>query len=373
MDELVSRISDWPQVLRWAVQGLSRDSQKSDEVILIDSIADLLDKKITKSPRIPACASAMQEVQQHFGANRDLDKPTLALYQSILRVQSRSDVFAFLVSVLEGTVDELFESVPTELISCIKGRPCRIRDTTIHENDVKPLLNEFSRIPVLLLGDENGVHLMIRGKVLASLNISSDFLAVIPTENRLEQLSIACNPRGLATLLSTTRKSLASIGTFQLDVPEGGTIDWLECREWRGVPVLYWGGTDHLRGTCTWSYFSGLQTEKDDIFCEVADAEEAWKDQGFDFTKHGNTLTLCSQVIDVESKDVRTWKEEQQILSNSTKLCDANQVSCVWGLPQQYILLDHDGRVEVWLHGEKVSGFQAQKAKSACVLFSHSR
>jgi len=329
-------------------------------------IASFLEEPCVHAPRIPACSSSLAQVQTHFRKSMPVDVSTLQLYESILRVQEKYHVLAFLQSCMDGTVDELFGDVPTNVLSSMKGRPCRTRD--VNQYKFKDDVQLFTRMPALLVGTSEKVTLWIKGKPVSSLNLDATFLAVLPTANRLEQFAIACSSAGNASLISTTRQGLTLVSDFSLDVPANAIIQWIECRIIDGKTVLYWGASDALRGTEPWSYFSGIEN---DTFFNVEGAEEGWKQEATDFTKNSNVLTLWTYVNDVETRDERVWKKEQQVLYQGQRVCNVSDISCVWGVPEQFVTLHNEGLVSVWKHGEVESSIQAEKGNSIGVLFAH--
>lgn len=345
------------------------------------AISAFLKRDMGASPRLPSCASALAEVEAHFAAVKSVDKPTLALYQSMLRC-GRVEVLAFLQSCLERTTDSLFHEMPTHLISAMRGRACRTRD---HEQAPaqSPPTRGFSKVPTLLCVADGWTLLLVRGAEVARVK-GGGLLAPLPTSSALEQLAIACDAAGTCRLLSATRRSLEVLSTFDLSVPEGERVEWLDARAWEGHIVLFWGGLDALRGQASWSFCAGIQPaalSAGELFYEVPHADEA-ADSIFaqalagkqDFAAHGNLLTLWTQHVDQEVEGLRFWRQKQALLAGVYKLAEVAGALGAWGSPQQYVTLEVSGDFRVWQCGEERHVFAAPpKAEDFCVMYAHSR
>jgi len=55
-------------------------------------------------------------------------------------------------------------------------------------------------------------------------------------------------------------------GEFDLDVPKGEVIGWIDAIQYNEKTFIYWGGTDALRGKETWTFFAGIDPLSDSLF-----------------------------------------------------------------------------------------------------------
>lgn len=378
MQILKERFLDWDKALGWVCQGIT-ETEKSAEQHIKDAIEECLLKK-NYQPRISSLTNAMIDVDTHFQKTNVVDIATLDLYQTLLKV-TRIELFAFLLSCAKGNVEEKFVEMPTELISQMTGRPCRTRD--LEKITVVPLANNpFSKTPSVLTCDNKTTKLYVRGACVASID-AHGFLVPIPTSSTLEQLVVIAESNGNCKLISTTRKNMEVLGEFLIDVED--KLDWIDIISSKDNIILYWGGTDPLRGQITWNYYSGINLKnlskelKDDLFYDVPEALilldstfEAAKKQ-HDFTTHGNLLTLWTRHIESESGGKRTWKSNQLAAIGSNYFFTPIESAIeLWGSPQQFISL-HKGQIKTWVRGEFRSSFDVDSGDHACVLFAHSR
>jgi hypothetical protein len=375
MQYLKERVIDWDKTLIWACQGL-KDTPTSNDQYVQDSIAECFSKKVDQ-PRLSSLTNAMIDVDTHFRKTNVIDIPTLDLYQTLLRT-TRTELLAFLASCAKGDVEEKFVEMPTELISQMRGRPCRTRDLEILP--IVPMANKpFSKIPSILTCDIQTTNLYVRGEKVASIQ-ASGFLVPIPTSSTLEQLVIIAAPNGDCKLISTTRKNMEIVGEFSIDVED--KLDWIDIISTKNNIILYWGGTDPLRGQSTWNYYSGINLKKltkDDLFYDVPDAiailestTETAKKQ-HDFTTHGNLLTLWTRHVESETDGKRQWKSNQlAVLGAAYSSTPIESALELWGSPQQFISLHHCS-IKSWVCGEFRSSFTIDSADHACVLYAHSR
>jgi hypothetical protein len=379
MDVLKVRLTDWSKITRWACQGALKDSSKSEEEFVLDSINECRSRNQVR-PKIPSCANAMNDVDLHFKKMGVVDVATLDLYQSILKV-SKTELLAFLLSCAEGNVEEVFVEMPTSMISEMKGKPCRTRDLEVMPPQTLAV-KQFSKTPSVLISDKEKVRLYVRGSEVAAIN-GTGFLVPIPTSSTLEQLVLVVSTLGECKLISTTRQNIEIIGEFSIDVEE--KLDWVDIITTKNHVILYWGGTDPLRGQNTWNFYSGINLKslnslKEELFYDVPNAvsisdsilESAQKQH--DFTTHGNLLTLWTRHFDSEHDGIRYWESNQMAVFGSFYLSAPIKLAVdVWGSPQQFISL-HDGCVKTWICGEHRSTFDVVSgAANVCVLYAHSR
>lgn len=378
MDLLKQKIVKWQDALKWALQ--DETSNEEDLKLAIDKC---LTKSSSKEPRIASCSNAMADVESHFRKSEKIDVPILSLYQSLLKIHKRTEVLAFLQSCCQGNVDEEFYEMPTPLISHMVGRPCRTRDIEVFSNLPLPSRPFSHKTPTLLIADALNTRLIVRGNEVASIRSNGGFLAPIPTSSTLEQLVVQCDVKGVCKLLSTTRKNIELVGEFQLDVPENETIDWMDALVHKGHAILYWGGTDPLRGQVTWNYFSGIcvdaiADDDKELFYDVdgaalvPDHMQALKQ--LDFTVHGNLMTLWTQHEDTENNGIREWSTHQLAVMGSFKSpASFEGAKAIWGAPQQFLTL-HEHSAKVWVCGELRNSFDvSSNCKHACVLYAHAR
>jgi hypothetical protein len=346
---------------------------------------------MTKAPLVETPVSTLKQIENHFSCHRTIDFNTLSLYESLLQLP-RDEILSFLVAVDRGITEELFYEMPTELISSMKGRPCRTRD---HEETLptSPEIDSFAKIPATLVCDNKDTILYVRGIEVCRIQISG-LLAPIPTTSTLEQFVIVCKPSGECALISTTRKNLLIQAEFKLDCQDNDVIDWIEVINWHGKTLVFWGGTDALRGQVKWSFSTGLNTaaiddENQSIFFDIPDSdiyiEECYKSALVeqDFSLHGNILTLWKKYVDSEKNGCREWKTSSSLhVGSRIYSIESFKNACsdsedVWGTPQQFITVgDGEVRTYLWQAGTLIrrGHFKcSQYSLRACVLYAHSR
>ena len=314
---------------------------------------------------------------------------SLKLYASALKLGSNISVLAFVESVLDGTVETLYYGIPSSEFSVMRGRPCKTRDLSqICESSFRREPSQrMGKHPALLLSTPEGIVLQVAGKTLHRLKNLEGLVVAIPTSSNLEQFAIVCNPvTGKTTLLSTTRLDLQIQGSFELEIPEGETkIDWIDVLPWyNNEVVLYWGGTDPLRGQTTWQYFTGMNlaeindldeffvaTTVDDQACEAL--RERCAMEGYsDFTQHGSVLTSWTQLIDREANGCRIWSPQCKLAMGQWSLADMDENCLVWGAPNQYFTINcKSWCCSVLECGETLFTFTVPECYSFCVLYSH--
>jgi hypothetical protein len=338
-------------------------------------------------PRLAVSLHVLQEIEQHFKQSKTRpDVSSVSLYAAALHcVNQRCKVLAFLYSCLEESTEALYYSIPTALFSQMYGKPCKTRDLETWKNVFKNT-RLFTR-PALLTLKDNQACLIIDGKTLQRLsNIEACCLASIPTASILEQFVLVCSANGLCRILSTTRKNILDLGSFQLDVPEDEKVDWIDVRLYKSKTIVEWGGTDSLRGSSTWQYFCGLDIDAlgddtKDLFTEIksGDVEDCEKSiSGLiesgrcDFEVHGSELTLWTNLIDTECEGRRIWNPQSKIVMNKY-LVSQSSANVVWGCPNQYVEIDDKCKVRVVECLQEVCNFRIDHCpQSFCVLWSHS-
>jgi hypothetical protein len=367
------------------------------------------------SPRLSCLSSTLDEVEKHFHSTDKIDKPTLNLYQSILKASNKIEVLAFLLSCAQNTCSEKFHEIPTKLISKMVGRACKTRDLTkfIHSN-----IHQFkkrtiySKSLITLVGWGDCVRLMGKsGDEIEKLDLKNfeiHLITPIPTESALEQFVIVSNKSGKCIILSTTRKSLRFVGEFFLDVPENEEIQWIDIinsPNFHGKCFICWGSNDCLRGKINWNFYAGLnlnamesKSSLDSIFFDASSdnvielisnvyklaSSNQLED---DFTWHGNLLTLWTQYKDSEDDGItRRWKPEQCITLSSSLIYSNTKndipLEFCWGTPNQYVTLNNKNSLEIYVKGEKVGEkalmFSSERKLlvhnvAGCILNAHSR
>jgi hypothetical protein len=338
-------------------------------------------------PRLSTPVSTLKQVEDHFLEKRKLDLKTLNLYENLCSV-SKYEILLFLCSCEDKTTEEKYYEVPLELISSMNGRPCRTRDFELFESHEPESF--FAKTPTVLISTENDTLLYVRGLLMSKVEGLTGFISPLPSSGTLEQYAIICKTNGWCSLVSTTRKSVIVQSEFQLDVPEDETIDWIDAIRYKDSTILFWGGTDSLRGQITWSFSTGIDTkllsrESNLVFHEIKNSDDIYQDilkealEEQDFSIHGNILTLWKQHKDHEQNNKRVWNKMNSLHVGHRELHYLNSANCidVWGTPQQFVSLQ-DNYVKSWLLSmnglEEVGKFQVPTdSKRLCVLFSHSR
>lgn len=372
MELLKEKFDDWNLVLKWAEEDENALKMKMEEVL----------KKEINNPRLKSSSDALDEAETHFHSRKKIDLPTLNLYSTLLRA-NKYEVLAFLLSSLMGKIQEDFLDVPTHLISSMKGKPCKIRDLEKYEHLSQPKpWHVLSKLPAFLVSDEKNVRLIVRGEIIQSKSIASKFLVSLPTSSSLEQFVWLCDERGKSHLLSTTRQNMDLSGEFDLDVPKGESIGWIDAIQYNDKTFIYWGGTDALRGKETWSYFAGIDPLSETLFYTVNETEslEAYKQtrNPHSFSLHGNLLTLWKQRIDTEKEDLRTWKTISTIINNDNNLVALKEedIDAVWGISDMFWTM-HESNFTLWYGGKKTKsvyiGGEFKLGNNFIVLTSHSR
>lgn len=366
---------------------------------------EFLSTEIGSQPRFSCTLKSLGDVEEHFNTSEMyIDKPTLALYQSMLGAHSKTQVLAFLLAVHNGTSGEKFHEIPTQLISKMQGRACKTRDLEdLSLQKEKPLRQFNSHSLSLLLCTREKIQLLVKGEEVESVNVSNTALITpVPTSSSLEQFAVSCTNNGHCKILSTTRKNLKVVGEFQIDTPKGELIHWMDILSVGNKTIMYWGGNDALRGKILWSYHTGidfeaLENSDKDLFYELDSASELYyeniekrfkqmKADAQDYSIHGNVLTLWSQCIEAEYSGKRKWNEVQSIVMGTrvlSKLQDEKLVFA-WGSPQQYLTINEASSLNVYLGGEKVNKSSHHSTKvlkhdtnnilqCGCVLYAHCR
>ena len=344
-------------------------------------------------PKLSTHISVLKQVEDHFLQHQKIDIKTLSLYHSLLKT-SKSEVLAFLNACLSNETEQLYYEMPLELISQIHGRPCRIRD--FEEGTIAHTpLNNFSRVPTMLVCDHEFTRLYVRGVEVGKIDVTG-LIAAVPTSSTLEQHAVICKQNGVCTLVSTTRKSVVIVAEFKLDVPENEIISWIDIVTVDSKTVLFWGGCDPLRGQATWSFSSGLSISdlmdsENEAFFDFQDCEKLYEGildlatREQDFSKHGNVLTLWTRYIDEEVANQRVWVKQSSLHHRSRVFRSAGYEDCtktdlvsVWGTPQQYVAIDCEGLMTHWIvEGKNIIERSRLKTPhrpvSMCLLYAHSR
>jgi hypothetical protein len=360
-------IHDWSLALQWA--------DDIDEKIVNECLKK--DVIFTECPRISATLSSLSQVETHFRNESEITEITLNLYHNMLKC-TKPEVIAFLRSVHENTSDELFFDMPSELISSMKGKPCRSRDHEKLKHLVVPS-QLFSKYPTLLVSNTCETALFIKGKLIQKIN-KGGLLCVLPTDNLLEQFVILCN-NDQCSLLSVTRHGIIETCEFDLPINENSKIEWIDAVRFNDHILLFWGGIDALRGQPSWSYSTAIDPFKlTDLFYELdyADkiANKIFSECAYnqDYTKHGNVLTLWKRYEESEEKNHRKWVLLLSIQSTTEKIADClPDTMNVWGSPQQYVVVSKN-KISTYLCGVKQNEFDLHfDVHNLCVLYSHSR
>ena len=355
---------------------------KVDEDFVDNELNQVLQS--TKKPKLKACLDDMTQVQQYFNDNNNIDLTAVKLCHKMLQYTTKFETLAFLQSCYDKLEEELFYELPTELLSQMVGRPCKIRD--LIEKNSNPIIphrkmivspsfvittsNNFSNGKTILYGKS--------GHVLSTVS-GGGLITIIPTNSTLEQFLITTDVfTGECKLFSSTRRSLSLMGQF--DIQKDDEINWMDAYLTPKKEIkLMWGGTDPLRGKVTWSHFTGLNIESllndKDLFFEISSEDESFLEQ--DFSKHGNLLSLWSHTEEDQNLDGRCWKTIQTVVQNSKMelgLATEKNCVCVWGHQVQYfefyndkILFKELGKIK------QVQAINLNNLYSGAILYSHSR
>jgi len=325
------------------------------------SVQDILNRDNVFSPRISSKVCIINEVLEHFQKNKPVSIRVLTLYCKKLGV-SRAEVLALLSSGPD------FYSMPSEAVSFVRGRPCRVR-TKEHFKISKN--GKSWKNPTVLISSGNLLSMYRENKLVAQCT-ESGFIAPFPTDNKLEQVVFCVNPTGKACLITTTANSLRKIVDFE--VPMEGPIDWVDVRKDTKCNILYWGGTDHMLGGSLWQYCLGvdddlnffeISAERADKVCEIY--------AGQDFTIHGNVLTVHRIFQDVED-EVRKYKGSSFLLCNDGVVSDYGvPLIDAWGTPQNYVLLLENCMRTYTEKDMLETEVHVDRDASICVLYAHSR
>lgn len=362
-------IKDWSFALQWA-------DDKHEDLVKSCLLKNVLKDNL---PRIPSTLSAMNQVSTHFEQEQDITETTLNLYYNMMNC-TKYEVIAFLKSVEEKSSDELFFDMPSELISSMKGKPCRARDHELLCQLTAP--NQiFSKNPTVLVSNSKETILYVKGKEVDKIK-KGGLLVAVPTSTALEQFAVVNYCKDQCTLLSITRKGIVEVCDFDLPLPDkDSSIDWIDCVVYENHNILFWGGTDALRGQVTWSYSTAIDPFlKTDFFYEVDHPDKIASNiqtQGLnkqDYTKHGNLLTVWKRYIETEFENKRKWKNISSVQTVTHKVADClSDTTCVWGSPQQYVLTTKN-TLTVYLCGVKQSEFTVDaEIEQFCVLYAHSK
>lgn len=346
------------------------------------------DKSVARNysdPRVAAPITSLKQVEEHFLSEKKIDLKTLCLYESLLGIP-RQDILNFLESCQNQTTEELFYEIPLDLISSMNGRPCRTRDFEM--SSAQEPESKFAKIPAVLLTTKTDTFYYVRGVQVGKFEGTTGLCCPLPTSGTLEQFAIIANPDGKCVLVSTTRKSILLINEFQLDVPDDEKLDWIDAIKKDDSVLLFWGGSDSLRGQISWSFSTGINSkslilESNLLFHEITDADvfyqSSLKDslEEQDYCVHGNILTLWKQHKDHEENGKRSWKKIQSLHVGHFMYDYKCEAEDVWGTPQQFVTIEN-GYAKTFVKNsvclEEVASFKVpQDSKRICVLYSHSR
>ena len=354
----------------------------TDEENLKLKVNEFLSKDCLDEPRISSTHKAMELVENHFKKSDKISVQTLELYEYILNAKTKIEVIAFLHSFLNETLEEYFFEMPTITISQMIGRPCRARD--LEKFQFNGPSRTFNKTPCLLLCN-NDETLLFHKNIVHRIEVGGNFVVPIPSLSTIEQLAIICEKNGKCSLVSATKKNLIVIANFNLEVPEKEEISWIDVHEYKNKKILFWGGTDHLRGQTSWNFHSGIDPENDDIFYEIdAEGEMITKElfenglENAEFTEFGNLLTLWTHHEETEVEGKRKWKKNQSIIQLDQNCADIDSGDCfnVWGNANSFVTL-HNGNddyfAKIWTGGKIINSFKIMPCQNACVLFAHSR
>jgi hypothetical protein len=368
---------------------------KYEESYIISKIQEINSRKITNSPRILASCASMEEVSQFFASTKYIDSVSLELCHKTLESCNKFETLAYLEACYIGNEQELYFDMPSDLLSKMAGKPCKTRDLeklALKKEPFNP--RKMFGTPTLLVSDEMGsIHLISRNLgIIKTMENCGSLLTVIPTSSTLEQFVICCNAQsGECTLVSTTRKTLEVIGQCSIEKPTAENIEWMDCIvDNKNRIILYWGGLDALRGQITWNHYSGvnidaLHESAENFFYDVGDvnneiiSEQMLLENKQDFSKHGNVLTLWSQMLDNEDKEgKRIWNQVQSIVAAKRVLLheiELPKVSIfVWGSHIQFLSFQSSG-FQIIEHGKLKADCKLPitNCASAVVLYAHSR
>ena len=374
-------VKNWSNVLKWIF-----DEDVPNEKLIINKILEFNSLNDQKQPRINCCLSVLQDVEHHAKESKCLDLSTFKLYASALKVPNVA-VISFLESVYDGSVEALYYSIPPHIFSRMEGRPSKTRDLNAFDFLSMPrrIEKRLGKHPALLLSTQLGLELTIGERKVDCIEGLRGLVVAIPSSSRLEQYAIVCDPMsGKANLVSTTRLDIQVLGSFELEIPDdqASKIDWIDVIVWENSEmVLYWGGTDALRGNMTWNFCSGLNISEinnlDEFFLEpnvpddvIEKIREKCTKSTVDFLQHGNVLTSWTQLIDTEDNSVRKWIPKTKITMDSWCIADLDQEARVWGVPSQFYSIVNTTCSLIEL-GVKRNSFKVPDCDNFCVLYSH--
>jgi len=356
---------------------------KNSMTLVQDAINEIHEEKIVQ-PRLNSQISILQEVEKHFlNLKSKPDLSTVSLYATALQCSDRLRVMAFLYACSTETTESLYYSIPTDIFSVMKGKPCKTRDfEPWQQKKVKGI--RLQGRPALFTHFDNTVNLVINGVIKQSIvGIEAKCMAPIPTNSVLEQFVIVCSEKGDCRIFSTTRKNIMDLGTFQLDVPEHEKLDWINVRNYKDKTIVQWGGTDSLRGSVSWQFFCGLDVgkigTKEDFFYQISDDEveacdaqiaKKCKEGSVDYETYGNELTAWINVIDSEQSGKRIWIPKCRIVMNNYLISETAS-PLVWGFPNLYYEIDKS-KVKIMESGIETTTFQLNHTPELfCVLMAH--
>lgn len=380
MDKLKQKAGKhWSSILAW----INEDVQIQEEDIIKRINEINADTSLNQlKPKLSSPLSTLQDIESHF-LSCELDLHTIKVYALALKIP-KLNLAAFLLSVLEGSAETKYYSIPSSSFSKMYGRPCKTRDLIHLECNHQPF-RKLCKYPSLLLSCDRGIVLYVAGKPVQCLENLQGMVIAIPTSSALEQFALVCDlSNGKTTLLSTTRMNIQVLGNFDLDKPEDEEIGWVDVIPWyNNEMILCWGGTDALRGQTTWQYFSGMNIpEIDDLnefFVETNVTDEAYaslkKDcfEGMsDFLRHGSMLTSWVQLIDTEEDGKRVWKPKTTIAMDQWCIKETDEDCKVWGSPCQYLSICGN-ECRLWESGKKKFEMSVEPCTSFCLLLAHSK
>ena len=352
-----------------------------DEGFVDQSVQNVLNS--TKSPKLKACLDDMIQVQQYFNDNNNIDLTAVKLCHKMLKHTTKFETLAFLQSCFDEKEEELFYELPTELLSQMRGKPCKTTD--LIEKNASPVIPHRKMIvsPSFVITTSNTFQngkTMLYGKsgTILSAFDGGGLITVIPTNSTLEQFLISTDVfTGECKLYSSTRRSLSLLGKFELD--KNSEIHWMDAYITPKKEIkLVWGATDPLRGKVIWSKYTGLNIqallEEKELFFELSNDEEIFIHQ--DFSKHGNLLSLWIHTEEDENVEGRCWKTTCTIIQNTNiKIEDIlSDCVCVWGNQVQYFEFYKDKIIFKELGKIKqTQSLQIDNLFCGAVLYSHSR
>jgi hypothetical protein len=229
--------------------------------------------------------------------------------------------------------------------------------------------------PTVLVSGDN-LSLVKNGKVVATAP-GGGLVAPFPTESTVEQIVMTLDSsKSIASLYSTTESSIEKLAEFSVFCPHD--VDWVDVRKSDNNHILFWGGTDHMKGGVSWSICVGVNEKLEFFEVDVDKAErvaDSYKvKNGQDLRVHGNMIAMLRQHEEVDDF-TRSFK------STTTIVCDSKIViifkGClddVWGTPQQFVALQKDN-LRFFHNRLEVANYllDIQNPTSICVLYAHSR